>query len=59
MTWPPTRNMTDSDIGVLRHSFSAPTRHYEQLSPNDMNIGATKSYQFMQSMNESPSDRYE
>ncbi|XP_028408353.1 uncharacterized protein LOC114530931 [Dendronephthya gigantea] len=30
MTWPPTRNVPDSDIGVLRHSFSDALQDYHR-----------------------------
>ncbi len=36
MTWPPSRNMADSDIAVLRHSFSETTQDYGQSNPHDV-----------------------
>ena len=36
MTWPPSRNMADSDIAVLRHSFSETAQDYGQSNPHDV-----------------------
>ena len=34
MTWPPLRNMTDADIGTLRHSYSETTQRYGRPVPD-------------------------
>ena len=34
MTWPPLRNMTDADIGSLRHSYSETSQRYGRSVPD-------------------------